>query len=410
MTTNLLVIGAGQAAGQLAVSLRQSGFDGHITIVGDEPLPPYQRPPLSKKYLAGELEGDRLLIKPNAFYADNDVELVLGRHAESIDREAKTVTLDDGRKIGWDKLVLATGSSVRKLDSPGCDLPGIHYLRTAADVDAIREEFSSGRRLVIVGGGYIGLEVAAIAMGLGLEVHVIEQMPRLLSRVASPEISTFYERVHSDAGVDIHLDCAVLAFGGEDHVQHVSLSDGREIDTDLVIVGIGIVPNTHIAAAAGLDCDNGILGDEFCQTSDADVLAIGDCTNHPNPILKRRLRLESVPNALEQARTAAATLCGERRAYAQVPWFWSDQYDLKLQIVGLTEGYDETVIRGSMADNKFACFYLREGRLIAVDAVNSPREFMFSKPAVAAGAKIPREVLADPDQSLKDADKTWPAG
>lgn len=409
MTTNLLVIGAGHAAGQLAVSLRQSGFDGHITIVGDEPLPPYQRPPLSKKYLAGELDSDRLLVKPAAFYVDNDIELVLGRQVSAIDRGAKTATLDDGSSLSWDKLVLATGSSVRRLNAPGCDLAGIHYLRTAADVDSIRDEFASGRRLVIVGGGYIGLEVAAIAVAGGLEVHIVEQMPRLLSRVASAEISGFYERVHSEAGVDIHLDCAVLAFGGSRHVQTVSVSDGRELGADLVIVGIGIVPNTQLASDAGLACDNGILVDEFCRTSDPDILAIGDCTNHPNPILKRRLRLESVPNALEQARTAAATLCGESRAYAQVPWFWSDQFDLKLQIVGLTDGYDQTVIRGSMADNRFACFYLREGQLIAVDAVNSPREFMFSKPAVAAGARIPAEVLADPEQSLKDAEKTWPA-
>ncbi len=409
MTIQVLVIGAGHAAGQLAVSLRQSGFDGPITIVGEESIPPYQRPPLSKKYLSGELESDRLLVKPLQFYADNDIQLVLGRTVVAIDRDAKTASLDDGSTLNWDKLVIATGSRVRTLNVPGSDLAGIHYLRTTRDVDAIREEFAPDKRLIIVGGGYIGLEVAAIAVKAGLEVHLVEQTPRLLSRVASAEISDFYEHVHRDAGVDIHTHCEVLSFVGDQHISAVSLSDGRDLGADLAIVGIGILPNTSLASDAGIACDNGILVDEYCQTDDPDVLAIGDCTNHPNPLLKRRLRLESVPNALEQARTAAATLCGEQRAYVQVPWFWSDQYDLKLQIVGLTDGYDQTVVRGSVDDQKFACFYLREGRLIAVDAVNSPREFMFSKPAVAAGARIPAEVLADPEQSLKDAATTWPA-
>ncbi len=408
MSEKLIVVGAGHASGQLAVSLRQSGYDGDITIVGDEAIPPYQRPPLSKKYLSGELDADRLFVKPEGFYAENNIKLVLKTRVEKINRDSKTVTLSDGKSMSWDKLVLATGSRARHLDTPGNDKQGVHYLRSSADVDGIRNDFGEGRRLIIVGGGYIGLEVAAVAVAHGLEVHVIEHMDRLLSRVVSPAISDFYQDVHTTAGVHVHLNNGVVQFNGEQRVTSVSLVDGTQLEADLVVVGIGVIANTELAADSGLACDNGIVVDEFCVTEDPDILAIGDCTNHPNPLLGKRLRLESVPNALEQARTAAATLCKEQRPYAQVPWFWSDQYDLKLQIVGLTEGYDQTVIRGDIASRQFSCFYLKEDRLIAVDSVNSPREFMLSKPAVAAGAKIPAQILADPEESLKDAEKRWP--
>ena len=406
---HILVIGAGHAAGQLATSLRQAGHPGQITLVGEEAAPPYQRPPLSKKYLAGELEADRLLFKPQDFYEKQDVSLALGRRVASIDVDAAQVTLDDGEHMSWDRLVLATGSRVRRLDVPGSGLAGVHYLRTTADVDAIREDFEHAKRLVIVGGGYIGLEVASVAAARGMSVHVVEQESRLLSRVVSPDISEFYHRVHTDAGVQIHLDCGVTGFDGEGRVSAVRLADGGSLDADLVVIGIGVVPNVELAQDAGLACDNGVLVDEYCRTADPRIFAIGDCTNHPNPLLGRRLRLESVPNALEQAKAAAATLTGKPTEYAQVPWFWSDQYDLKLQIVGLTDGYDQTVVRGDMAARQFACFYLKQGRLIAVDAVNSPREFMFSKPAVAVGARIPADVLSDPAQSLKDAADTYPA-
>ena len=406
---HILVIGAGHAAGQLATSLRQAGHPGPITLVGEEPAPPYQRPPLSKKYLAGELEADRLLFKPRDFYEKQDVALALGRRAESIDIDAAEVALDNGERMGWDRLVLATGSRVRRLDVPGSDLAGVHYLRTTADVDAIRADFESAKRLVIVGGGYIGLEVASVAASRGMEVEIVERESRLLSRVVSPDISEFYHRVHTEAGVRIHLDCGVAGFDGDARVSAVRLDDGGALDADLVVIGIGVLPNVELAQDAGLACDDGILVDEFCRTADPRIFAIGDCTNHPNPLLGRRLRLESVPNALEQAKAAAATLTGNPTEYAQVPWFWSDQYDLKLQIVGLTEGYDQTVVRGDMAGRQFACFYLKEGQLIAVDAVNSPREFMFSRPAVAAGARIPADVLSDPEQSLKGAADAYPA-
>ncbi|MEO1595741.1 MAG: FAD-dependent oxidoreductase [Pseudomonadota bacterium] len=406
---HVLVVGAGHAAGQLAVSLRQGGHAGAVTLVGEEPMAPYQRPPLSKKYLAGELDAERLLLKPESFYAEADVNLMLGRRVQTVDVAAKTVALDDGSRASWDKLVFATGSRVRTLGVPGESLPGVHYLRTAADVDAIRGEFATAKRLVIVGGGYIGLEVAAVAVAHDIDVHLVEAQSRLLSRVVSPDISDFYHRVHADAGVRIHLDCGVSGFEGSDCVSAALLNDGGRLEADLVIIGIGVVPNVELAQEAGLDCDNGILVDGHCKTSHDDVYAIGDCCNHPNPVLGRRLRLESVPNALEQAKAVAATLSGTPTEYAQVPWFWSDQYDLKLQIVGLTDGYDQTVVRGDLHSRQFACFYLKQGRLIAVDAVNSPREFLFSKPAVAAGARIPADVLSDPSQSLKDAAQTWPA-
>ncbi|MEO0575883.1 MAG: FAD-dependent oxidoreductase [Pseudomonadota bacterium] len=407
MSDHIVIAGGGHAAGQLAVSLRTGGFDGRLTIIGDESHAPYQRPPLSKKFLSGEVDINRLYIKPPEYYADNDIDLKLDTRINTINTAAQTVSTDEG-DIDWDHLVLATGSRVRTLDVSGSALNGIHYLRTAADVDHIRQHFAPGARLVIVGGGYIGLEVAAVAVKAGLDVHVVEAEDRLLSRVVSPTVSEFYLGVHQQEGVTVHLNAIAQQFSGETNVSGVTLSDGSTLAADLVIVGIGIVPNTELAEAAGIHCDNGIVVNEFCETGTERVLAIGDCTNHPNPLLERNLRLESVPNALEQARTAAATLLGERNAYAEVPWFWSDQYDLKLQIVGLTDGYDQTVIRGDIALRQFACFYLKQGRMIAVDAISSPREFLFSKPLVARKARIPAEVLADASVSLKDAGAEFP--
>jgi 3-phenylpropionate/trans-cinnamate dioxygenase ferredoxin reductase subunit len=406
MTEKLLIIGAGHAAGQLAISLRQRGYDGSITLCGDEALPPYQRPPLSKKYLSGDMPLARLLLKPETFYAEHGIELRLGHRVTTVDRATHTATLDDGTTLGWDRLVFATGSRVRQLSIDGGDLTGIHYLRTVADVDAIRAQFRAGGRLVIVGAGYIGLEVAAVATAHELDVTVIEMTGRVMSRTVSPPISAFYEREHTKAGVRFMLNTGVTAFEGDGRAECVRISGDGVLEADLIIVGVGVEPETGLARDAGIACDDGIVVDEYCQTSDPEILAIGDCTRHPNPLLNRSLRLESVPNALEQAKTAAATLCGERHPYAQVPWFWSDQYDLKLQIAGLAEDGDERVLRGDPASRQFACFHLAEGHLVAVEAVNSPREFMFSKPLIAERAAIPAAVLADPEQSLKDAGNT----
>jgi 3-phenylpropionate/trans-cinnamate dioxygenase ferredoxin reductase subunit len=397
----IIIAGAGQAAGQTAVSLRQKGHAGPIIMLGAEAYLPYQRPPLSKAYLAGSLATERLHIKPQRFWAEHDIETRLGVRVIAIDRAAHTVTLDDGATLTYGKLVLATGSRVRELTIPGHELAGVHYLRTIADVQGIQPGFRPGQRLTIVGGGYIGLEVAAVAVKHGLEVTVIETESRVMNRVVAPEVSRFFQELHRAAGVKIELGRRVAALTGATRVTAVECSDGLTVPTDLCIIGVGIVPNVELAQAAGLPCTNGIDVDEFCQTADTDVLAVGDCTWHPNAVLGRQLRLESVHNAIEQGKTAAATLCGQPAAYTQVPWFWSDQYDIKLQIAGLSTGYDQVVLRGDPADHAFAACYLLHNRLLAVDAVNSPREFMLGKKLIAAGATLDSAAIADPKQDFK---------
>ncbi len=330
MTQRIAIAGAGHAAGQLVTSLRQNKFDGEIVLVGDEPYLPYQRPPLSKKYLAGDMPAERLYVKPESFYEEADVDLHLDTHIEAIDRDAHCLCIEGGERIAYDKLVLAVGSRVRPLPVDGITLPGVHYLRSIGDVDGIREGLESGRRIVIIGAGYIGLEVAAVARQAGLDVTVIEMADRVMSRVVSPELSDFYQIEHTNQGVKLRLSTGVQSINGKRRVKSVITSEGDEIPADLVVVGVGIVPNTELASAAGLEVDNGIVVDDHCRTSDPDIYAVGDCTLHPNGIYGRDLRLESVHNALEQAKTAAANLCGKDVAYSQVPWFWSDQYDLKL--------------------------------------------------------------------------------
>jgi 3-phenylpropionate/trans-cinnamate dioxygenase ferredoxin reductase subunit len=402
LTTKVVIAGAGHAAGQVIASLKQHKFDGQIVLVGDEPNLPYQRPPLSKKYLSGEIEADRLHVKPESFYDDPAIELQLDTRISAIDRDAKSLNIEDGDDIRYDKLVIATGSRVRRLPVEGADLKSVHYLRSIADVDAIREDMDTGKKAVIVGAGYIGLEVAAVARKAGLSVIVIEMADRVMSRVVSPEISDFYQIEHTNQGVKFRLSTGVSSIDGKRRVRSVTTSEGEEIPADLVIIGVGIRPNTELATAAGLDVDNGIVVDEGCRTSDPDIFAVGDCTAHPNAIYGRRLRLESVHNAVEQAKTAAANICGKDVTYNQVPWFWSDQYDLKLQIAGLSEGYDDVVIRGNPAERSFSCLYLRDRRLIAVDAINAPRDFVQSKQLIADRLEVELEKLADTAVPLKD--------
>ena len=402
MSSSIIVVGAGHAAGQLVVSLRQGGFDGKIRLVGEEPYPPYQRPPLSKKYLSGELEVERLYLRPEKFYAEHDVELLLNVRAEAVERDRQAVRLSSGERLAYDRVVLATGSEVRRLNLPGSDLPGLHYLRSIADVDGIREGFRPGAKMVIVGAGYIGLEVAAVAVSAGLDVTVLEVADRVMGRVVTREVSDFYAAVHRDAGVQLALAVPPPArFLGDDRVRAVLDDSGREYPADLVVIGIGVTPRTELAVAAGIDCDDGIQVDEVCQTSDPAILAIGDCTRHPNALLGRQLRLESVHNAQEQAKTAAANLCGERRPYAQIPWFWSDQYDLKLQIAGIANECDQTILRGDPQTRSFAVFCATNSRIVAIEAVNSAREFIWSKKLIAAGTPIDLEALADPDTDFK---------
>jgi 3-phenylpropionate/trans-cinnamate dioxygenase ferredoxin reductase subunit len=389
-----IIAGAGHAGGQTAISLRQAGYEGRIVMCGDEPVAPYQRPPLSKKYLSGELALARVFLRPEGFYAQNDIELRLGNGVRDVDPERRTVSLEDGETVAFTDLVIATGSRPRRLDVPGTDLGNIFYLRSLADADAIGNALVAGRRLVVVGGGYIGLEIASTAKGLGLEVCVIEAADRILGRVTAPEMSAYYTRAHRSRGVDIRLSTGIVSFEGDGTVRAVNCGSDI-IPADAVVIGIGIVPDVGLAASAGIRCDDGIVVDERCATSADHVYAVGDCTRHPNPVLGRMLRLESVQNALEQARTAAANIAGTPAMYEQVPWFWSDQFDLKLQMVGMSQGYDTIVQRGSMDADDFAMFYLKEGVLIAVDAVNRPREFMACRKLVPQRPRIDPKKLAD---------------
>ncbi len=399
---SVVVVGGGHAAGHIVGALRMNGYDGPVRIVADEPVAPYQRPPLSKNYLAGEMAPDELYLKSLDFYERNEVALALGCRVESIDRSAKAITTSHGGSIPYDKLVLATGARVRGLALPGSDLGGIHYLRTMADTDRIRGDLGPGRRLVICGGGYIGLEVAAVAARqINAAVTVLEMADRVMNRVIAPVVSTFFGDLHAGNGVDIVTGIEVVSFEGRKRVERVVTADGRVFPADVVVVGVGVVPNIELAETAGLRCDDGILVDARGQTEDPDILACGDCTRHPNGIYGMHVRLESVQNAVDQATMVARALCAMTGTYSAVPWFWSDQYDTKLQIAGLSAGHDQTVLRGDPADGAFSIFYLKEGRLLAVDAINRPREYMMGRKLIASGARPAPERIADPASPLK---------
>lgn len=398
-----VVIGASHAAAQLAPSLRQEGWVGKILVIGDEPYLPYHRPPLSKAFLAGEKESDGVLIRPQSFYEKNDIEFQLGVRVEVIDRVHKTVTLTSGEVIDYDKLALCTGSRVRTVSLPGTDLAGVHYLRDINDVEKIKKYIGDRKNAVIVGGGYIGLETASVLKKLSMNVTVLEMAPRILARVTAPELSEFYTRVHTEEGVDIKVGVAVSGIEGDGHVTRVACADGSGFDADLVVIGVGVVPNVELAQAAGLEVENGVVVDEFCRTVDPDIVASGDVSNHPNSLYKQRLRLESVPNASGQSKTAAASICGKDKAYNELPWFWSDQYDLKLQIAGLSQGYDQVVIRGDRNKGRsFVAFYLKEGKLISADCVNRPQEFMASKRLITQKMVVDPSILADETISPKE--------
>ena len=398
---SVVIVGAGQAGGETAAELRRQGFAGKVTIVGEEPHVPYKRPPLSKTYLSGGATKESLYVLSAAAMEKANIEFIGGVRATAIDRKAKTLALSDGRSLPYGKLMLATGGRPRLLEIPGADLPGIHVVRGIGDVDAIREKFTAGKRLVIVGGGYIGLEVAAVATKAGLTVTVLESAPRVLQRVTAPEMSAFYQDVHAQAGVDVRTGVQIAAFEQQGDAIHVKLVGG-DVEGDLVIVGIGLIANTELASEAGLEVDNGIVVDEFTRTSDPDIHAAGDCTTHPSEFLGRKVRLESVQNAMEQGRAGALNMLGKATKYANVPWFWSDQYDLKLQMVGMSGGYDQVVLRGDPAKRSFGAFYLKDGHVIAVDTVSRPQEFMLAKKIVALKAKIDPAKLADESIPMKD--------
>jgi len=405
LPSRIVIVGAGQTAAAAIDTLRRKGFAGTIALVGDEDSWPYQRPPLSKKYLAGVLAQERLLIRPAHFYAEHAIEAYLNRRVEHIDRAAQRIRLDDGVVLAYDELLLATGSRPRALQVPGAQLAGVHFLRTVKDVVAIRADLIRARKLVIVGGGYIGLEVAATCRELGLDTTVLEMADRTMNRVTCAQVSMFVEAEHARHGVNIVCNARVRAFVGDaatGRVRAVICEDGLECPDDFVIVGVGVAPVDELARAADLQCENGITVDEFCRTSDPRILAAGDCAIHPSPHYRRHLRLESVDNAFEQGASAALSLLGTPVVHDKVPWFWSDQYDLKLIIVGLNHGYDNLVMRGSADARSFSACYLQAGELIAIDTVNNAKDQMAARKLVAARARPNPDKLADSALPLRD--------
>lgn len=398
----IVVIGSGQAAIQTVMSLKRNEFTGSIKVIGEEDHLPYQRPPLSKDFLLEEYKPERVSLKKKEFYEENGVDLILGKRAESIDTILKEITLSDENKIRYNQLIIATGSRVRKLNVPGSDKKGIYYLRDLDDANALKQRLKKNKKMVIVGAGYIGLEVASVAASLGVEVTVIEMANRVMNRTVDPIISSYYQKLHESHGVKIHLDNGLKAFEGGDSVNAVLCSDGLMLEADLVVIGAGVLPNQEIAIEAGLECNNGIMVNEFGETSTAHVYACGDCTNHPNKGLNTRLRLESVHNAMEQSKTVANTIMGNKEPYDQVPWFWSDQYDHKLQLVGISGDHDEVVMRGLESEQKFLLFYLKNSELIAVNAINSSKEFLICRKLVANKVKISSDVIKDQSVNLND--------
>ena len=400
--TRLVIVGGGHAAAQLASRLRQMKFSGEARLLTAEPHLPYNRPPLSKGFLAGELPKERLRLFPEAVYQRINCALSFSSEVVAVDRSAKQVRLADGEEVPYDKLVLATGAVVLRLKVPGSDLAGIHYVRTIEDIEGLQAEVAPGKKLVVIGGGYIGLEIAAVGRKLGLQVTVLEAADRILQRVCAPEVSEFYTEVHRSEGVAVECNAMVTAIEGDGRVARVITADGNSFDADIVVVGIGIAPNDALARAAGLACDNGVTVDEFCQTSDPDIFAAGDCANHPNAIYGRRLRLESVQNATDQAKTIAGVLTGNPQPYADLPWFWSDQYDLYLQIAGVALDYDQVVERGDRAARKVSFFYLKGDLVQACDAVNMAAEFNAAKQLILQKRSVTPEQLRDLDTPIKD--------
>jgi 3-phenylpropionate/trans-cinnamate dioxygenase ferredoxin reductase subunit len=401
----IVIVGAGHAGGSCAAFLRQYGHEGQIVLLGDEPIAPYQRPPLSKAWLKGEADSESLLLRPVNFYAENAVDLRLGVRVAALDRAARCVVLSSGESIAYDSLVFATGRRARRIALEGIDLPGVLELRTAADADRLKAAISRpSARLAVVGGGYVGLEAAASARALGAEAVIIEREPRVLARVACETLSNFFQSYHEAKGVRFELNAAVLSIAEEEgRAAGVRLGDGRTIAADAVLIGVGAVANDELAREAGLECDNGILVGHEGETTDPHVFAVGDCTRRPLPHYDRVGHLESVPNALEQAKQVASRLTGRPAPASEVPWFWSDQYDLKLQIAGLAYDADEIVVRGAPQTARFAVFHLDKGRrLQAVEAVNAPPEFMAGRQYIASRKPLDPDKLRNLSVSMKE--------
>ena len=402
MKQGVVIVGGGQAAASAAAKLRELNEDVKITLLCGEPVLPYQRPPLSKKYLSGEMPLDRLILRPQDWFDQQNIEVQCGQFVTSIDRNSKEAVLADGTRVGYDKLLLTTGSKARLLPaSVGADAEGVYYLRAAVHADDMRPILQAGRKLVVIGGGYIGLEVSAVAAQLGLDVTVVELAERILQRVAAPETSDFFRQLHSENGVKIlestGLDKIVAENG---RVVSVATADGSSIEADIVLVGIGVLPHTELAEESGLEVENGIVVDNLCRTSDTDIYAAGDCTSFDHK--GSRIRLESVPNAIHQAEVAAQNMLGGELVYEATPWFWSDQYDVKLQIAGLNTGYDDTLVRPGKREGSQSVWYYKGEQLLAVDAMNDAPSFMMARRILEAGKSVPKSAAADPETNLKD--------
>lgn len=397
----IIVIGAGHAAGAFADVVRKQGYEGELLLIGEEAHSPYQRPPLSKAYLAGDMEAQRLSLRPDSFYEKKNIGLKLSTKVSSIDVTAKSISTSDGETLPYNKLVIATGTRVRKLPVPGADLEGVHYIRTIDDVAAVHAKWQQAKDIVIVGAGFIGLEVAAVAAKAGKKVTVLEGQDRVMPRVVAPVLSEFYEAYHHQNGVSIITGAGVVEISGTDRAEAVVCADGSRYQADIVIVGIGVVANVELGEAAGLKVDNGIVVDNTCRTSNEDIYAIGECANHPD-MRYGRLRLESVQNAQDQAKVAAAALCGDPIAYDVVPWFWSEQFDLKLQMVGMSGGYDDIVMRGDMEAGKFSLLYYKREHLIAIDSINNAADHMAGRRLLAEGVSPNKTAVADASVKLKE--------
>ena len=401
---DVVIVGGGHAGAQAAIALRTNGFTGSVTMIGRENEPPYERPPLSKEYFAREKTFDRLYIRQPQFWGEKDVELKLGVEVTAVDPAARSLTLSDGTAYTYGKLIWATGGDPRRLACKGADLAGLHAVRTRADCDQLMGEIDGGvNNIVVIGGGYIGLEAAAVLTKLGCKVTLLEALPRVLARVAGPDLSAFYEKEHRDHGVDLRTNVAVESIEGEGRVTGVKLADGEVVPAEAVIVGIGIIPAIGPLIAAGAAGANGVDVDEYCRTSLPDVYAVGDCAAFACDFAGGTvMRVESVQNANDQATCVAKAICGDEQPYHALPWFWSNQYDLKLQTAGLSVGYDATVTRGDPATRSFSIVYLKGGKVIALDCVNSVKDYVQGRKLVEAGVSPDPAQLADPAVALKD--------
>jgi 3-phenylpropionate/trans-cinnamate dioxygenase ferredoxin reductase subunit len=400
----VVIVGGGQGGYQAAASLRTEGYEGPITIVSEEAHIPYQRPPLSKAFVLGKQDLDRVYLRPENYYADHRIDLLRGERVEAIDRAASTVKLRSGAPLPYRYLILATGARNRELPVPGADSESVCYLRTVDESAEIRFRLQAARRVVVIGGGFIGLEIAATARALAKEVTVLEALPRVMARAVAPVVSEYFEKSHREQGVDIrlHTEITEISRGSVGFRPRGSSERQTTIEAELIVVGIGVVPNTDLARAAGLHIANGIAVDEFLRTSDPNIFAIGDCAEFPHPHARARVRLESVQNAVDHALAVARTITGKPAPYTAIPWFWSDQFDIRLQMAGLCAGFDQTVIRGMMDNRKFSVFYFRSGELLGIDSINRPADHLAARKLLAARKRVTAEQAADETVNLKD--------